>query len=49
MLWALAAGGEAGVAHYFELLELEFATAMALCGYRRIAEVDSTLLGPIRS
>ncbi|HEV2166875.1 MAG TPA: alpha-hydroxy acid oxidase [Thermoplasmata archaeon] len=49
VLWALAAGGEAGVMRYFDLLEREFATAMALCGCRRIAEVDSTLLGPLRT
>ncbi len=49
VLWALAAGGELGVTRYFQLLEAEFATAVALCGCRRLSEIDSTLLGPVRS
>ncbi len=46
VLWALAAGGESGVRQYFALLTTELATAMALVGRRRIAEIDRTLIGP---
>ena len=49
VLWALGAGGEVGVTRYFQLLEAEFATAVALCGCRRLSEIDSTLLGPVRT
>jgi 4-hydroxymandelate oxidase len=48
VLWALAAGGEAGVARYFSLLAQEIASAMAVAGRRRLAEVDASLLGPAR-
>lgn len=46
VLWALGAGGEAGLRQYFRLLEREFVTALALCGCRRLSEVDASLLGP---
>ena len=44
VLWALAAGGEAGVARLLGLLEEEFATAMVLTGCRRISEVSRELV-----
>lgn len=45
VLWALAAGGEAGVARLLSLLKEDLAITMALTGRPRIAEVDRTLLG----
>jgi isopentenyl diphosphate isomerase/L-lactate dehydrogenase-like FMN-dependent dehydrogenase len=48
VLWALAAGGETGVARFLTLLKEDLATTMALAGRRTIAEVDRTLLGPPR-
>jgi 4-hydroxymandelate oxidase len=48
VLWALACGGEDGVSRLFDLLSSEMATAMALTGRRRIAEIDRTLLGDPR-
>ncbi len=45
VLWALAAGGGAGVAHYFSLLGVELATSMALAGRTNLADVDASLLG----
>lgn len=38
-LWALAAGGEAGVAHALELMRAELTNAMALLGVTRPAQV----------
>ncbi len=46
VLWALAAGGGAGVAHYFSLLGVELATSMALAGRTNLAAIDASLLGP---
>lgn len=46
ILWALAAGGEAGVARYLALLQVELANVMALVGRRSIPEIDRFLLGP---
>ncbi|MFI5417969.1 MAG: alpha-hydroxy acid oxidase [Candidatus Lutacidiplasmatales archaeon] len=46
VLWALSAGGEAGVARLFSLLSTELAIDMALVGRRRISDIDATLLGP---
>lgn len=43
VLWALAVGGTAGVRQYFSLLVTELATSLALCGCRRIAEIDRSL------
>ena len=48
VLWALAAGGEAGVARLLSLLKEDLAITMALTGRRTLAEVDRTLLGPPR-
>ncbi len=49
VLWALAAGGEDGVAKLISLLKTDLATAMALTGRRTISEVDRTLIGASRS
>jgi L-lactate dehydrogenase (cytochrome) len=43
-LYALAAGGEAGVTKLLDLLEQEMRVAMALTGTRSIAEVDRSIL-----
>jgi 4-hydroxymandelate oxidase len=49
VLWALAAGGEAGVARMIGLLKEDLATTMALTGRSKIAEIDATVLGkPMR-
>jgi 4-hydroxymandelate oxidase len=48
VLWALAAGGSAGVARLFALLKLDLATVMALAGRPRISAVDGSLLGEPR-
>ncbi|HEX4920355.1 MAG TPA: alpha-hydroxy acid oxidase, partial [Candidatus Bathyarchaeia archaeon] len=48
VLWALAAGGEAGVSRLLSLMKTDFATVMALTGRRSISEIDGTLLGPVR-
>jgi isopentenyl diphosphate isomerase/L-lactate dehydrogenase-like FMN-dependent dehydrogenase len=41
-LWALAAGGQAGVARALELIAAEIENAMALLGTRNIAEITRT-------
>jgi L-lactate dehydrogenase (cytochrome) len=43
-LYALAAGGEAGIATLLALIEKEMRVAMALTGVRRIAEIDRSIL-----
>jgi L-lactate dehydrogenase (cytochrome) len=43
-LYALAAGGEAGVAALIALIEKEMRVAMALTGVRSIAEIDRSIL-----
>ncbi len=43
-VWGLAAGGEAGVAAVLRLLHDEFTLAMALCGCRDVADIDSSLI-----
>lgn len=48
VLWALAAGGEAGVAKLISLLKTDLATAMALTGRRTVSEIDRTLVGAAR-
>ena len=45
VLWALAAGGEAGVAKLLSLLKTDLATVMALTGRRTISEIDKSLIG----
>jgi L-lactate dehydrogenase (cytochrome) len=42
--WALAAGGEAGVAKMLSLIEAEMRVAMALTGVTRIADIDENIL-----
>jgi L-lactate dehydrogenase (cytochrome) len=42
--YALAGGGEAGVAHLLRLIEAEMRVAMALTGRTRIADIDRTAL-----
>ncbi len=42
--YALAARGEAGVAHVLKLIEAEMRVAMALTGCTRIADVDSDVI-----
>lgn len=42
--YALAGGGEAGVAHVLRLLEAELRVAMALTGKTRIADIDASIL-----
>lgn len=45
ILWALAAGGEAGVAHYLSLLGVDVATTLALAGRRSVRELDASVVG----
>ncbi|RYD46939.1 MAG: L-lactate dehydrogenase, partial [Sphingomonadales bacterium] len=42
--YALAAGGEAGVAHMLQLIEAEIRVAMALTGVTRIDEIGPQIL-----
>jgi len=42
--YALAAAGEAGVAHVLKLIDAEMRVAMALTGVTSIADVDSSIL-----
>ncbi len=44
VLWGLAVGGEAGVAHVIELLRDELDVAMALSGCASIDDIDSSLV-----
>jgi 4-hydroxymandelate oxidase len=44
VLWALAAGGEAGVSKLLSLLKTDLATVMALTGRRTISEIDKSLV-----
>jgi 4-hydroxymandelate oxidase len=48
VLWALAAGGEAGVSRLLTLLKLDLATVMAVTGRTKISMVDGSLLGSPR-
>jgi 4-hydroxymandelate oxidase len=48
VLWALAAGGEAGLDRFLGLFASELAGSMALAGRRRIPEIDRSLLGELR-
>jgi L-lactate dehydrogenase (cytochrome) len=45
-LYALAAGGEAGVTTALELLRNELRVSMALAGRTRVADVDASILRP---
>ena len=42
--YALAGAGEQGVAHMLKIIEAEIRVAMALCGVRSVAEIDSRIL-----
>ncbi len=42
--YALAGGGEAGVAHVLKLIEAEMRTAMALTGCTNLREIDRNML-----
>lgn len=42
--WALAAGGEAGIAKMLKIIESEMRIAMALTGATRLGEIDRTIL-----
>jgi 4-hydroxymandelate oxidase len=44
VLWALAAGGRAGVERYLRLLGTELANSMVLAGRSRVSEVDRSLV-----
>lgn len=46
VLWALAIGGEPGVASMLELLRREIDEALALCGCSSPADVDASLIAP---
>jgi isopentenyl diphosphate isomerase/L-lactate dehydrogenase-like FMN-dependent dehydrogenase len=46
VIWGLAVDGEAGAADVLRILRLEFENAMALCGCRTVAEIDSALVRP---
>ncbi len=46
ILWGLAAGGRAGVAHALDLLRRELDLAMALCGCPTIAAITRDLVQP---
>jgi 4-hydroxymandelate oxidase len=48
VLWALAAGGEAGVARLLGLMNTELASCMMLVGRRRPSDIDRSLLVPAR-
>jgi len=49
ILWALAAGGAAGVSHYLELLRYDLAVSMTLAGRSRVTDIDRTLVQPRKS
>ncbi len=44
VLWGLAAGGAEGVRRVLEVLKFELASALALCGTPRLADVDRNAL-----
>ncbi len=48
VLWALAAGGEAGVSKLLSLLKTDLATVMALTGRRTLSEIDKSLVSTPR-
>jgi isopentenyl diphosphate isomerase/L-lactate dehydrogenase-like FMN-dependent dehydrogenase len=45
-MFALAAGGEAGVYRVLELLHNEIVRAMSLVGATTVKEIDRSLVGP---
>jgi L-lactate dehydrogenase (cytochrome) len=44
--YALAGGGQAGVAHMLTLIEAEMRVAMSLAGCTRVADVSREMLVP---
>jgi 4-hydroxymandelate oxidase len=44
ILWGLAVAGEEGVSHVLQLLRDEIDVSMALCGCRRIQDIEPSLL-----
>jgi len=48
-VYALAAGGEAGVAQLLDLIEKEMRVAMALTGVRDVASIDRSVLAELKS
>ena len=46
-VYALAAGGEAGVAHVLALIEAEMRVAMALTGCTKVGEIDRKILAEV--
>lgn len=44
VLWALALGGQAGVAHALELLRAEIDASLALCGYDDVRRISRDLV-----
>jgi L-lactate dehydrogenase (cytochrome) len=42
--YALAAAGEAGVAHVLKLIDAEMRVAMALTGVNKVADIDNEIL-----
>ena len=46
IMWGLVVDGQRGVANVLEGLQNELERAMALCGVRRIDEIDASLLAP---
>ncbi len=44
ILWALAAGGRAGIAHYFDLLTSELANAMVLMGASSLSDLGPAMV-----
>ncbi len=47
-LWGLAAEGEVGVRRVLEILREELDTALALVGKRSVAEIDASILYPLK-
>jgi L-lactate dehydrogenase (cytochrome) len=45
-IYGLGAGGEAGVARAIEILAKELDVSMALCGVRRVSDIDRSVIAP---
>jgi 4-hydroxymandelate oxidase len=48
ILWGLAVAGAEGVLHVLETLKLELGRALTLCGCRSLADVQHSLVRPLR-
>ena len=44
-VWGLGAGGRAGVTKAIDLLAKELDVTMALCGYKRVKDIDREAVG----